>query len=65
VGLRAVAFSSCGQRLAMRGFDGAVILWDARTGEEEHRFQGFPGDACCMDSGEMIRVIDGCSMIAI
>ena len=36
-GLCEVAFSPCGQRLATRGFDGAVILWDARTGEAEHR----------------------------
>ena len=38
-GLRAVAFSPCGQRLATQGRVGAVILWDARTGEAENRMQ--------------------------
>jgi len=38
-GLCAVKFSPCGQRLATGGFDGAVILWDARAGEAEHRMQ--------------------------
>jgi len=38
-----VAFSPCGQRLATRGSNGAMILWDARTGEAEHRMQGEPG----------------------
>jgi len=47
-GLVAVAFSPCGQRLATRGFHGAVILWDARTGEEEHRMQGTARDAWCI-----------------
>jgi len=42
-GLLAVAFSPCGQRLATRGCDGTVILWDARTGEAEHRIQGEAG----------------------
>ena len=44
-GLRAVAFSPCGQRLATQGSDGAVVLWDVRTGEAERRIQGFAGDA--------------------
>jgi len=39
VGLRAVAFSPCGQRLATGDHDTAVVLWDARTGEAEHRIQ--------------------------
>ena len=39
-GLLAVEFSPCGQRLAVGGYDGAVILWDARTGEAEHGMQG-------------------------
>jgi WD40 repeat protein len=38
-GLRALAFSPCGHRLATGGLDGAVIVWDARTGEAEHRMQ--------------------------
>jgi len=46
-GLRALAFSPCGQRLATRGSDGAVILWDARTGEAEHRIEGDAGN--CTD----------------
>jgi WD40 repeat protein len=44
-GLRAVAFSPCGQRLATRDSDGAVVLWDVRTGVEEQRMQGEDGDA--------------------
>jgi len=32
-GLLAVAFSSCGQRLATGGRDRSLILWDARTGK--------------------------------
>jgi WD40 repeat protein len=35
-GLRAVAFSPCGQRLATGGDGHAVILWDAQTGNGEH-----------------------------
>jgi len=36
-GLLALAFSPCGQRFATGGEDGAVILWDAQTGDAEHR----------------------------
>ena len=36
-GLRAVAFSPCGQRFATGGEDGAVIVWDVQKGEAEHR----------------------------
>jgi len=43
--LRAVAFSPCGQRLATGDSTGAVILWDSRTGEAEHRMQGAAGDS--------------------
>jgi WD40 repeat protein len=39
LGLWAVAFSPCGQRLATGGNDHAVILWDARTGNGEHVLQ--------------------------
>ena len=39
-GVRALVFSPCGQRLASRGSDGTVILWDAQTGEAERRMQG-------------------------
>jgi len=44
-GLRAVAFSPCGQRLATRGSSGAVILWDIETGKVEERMQGKSGHA--------------------
>ena len=47
---RQVAFSPCGQRLATPGSDGAVILWDARTGEAEHRMQGVAGHSRGMTS---------------
>ena len=59
-GMFAVVFSPCGQRLATRCSDGAVILWDARTGEAEHRMQGhtgfstaiaFSADGACLASG--------------
>ena len=36
-GLRAVAFSPCGQRFATGGEDGAVIVWDIQSGEAERR----------------------------
>lgn len=39
-GVNAVAFSPCGQRLATGGQEGAVILWDARTGTAEHVMRG-------------------------
>ena len=39
-GLTALAFSSCGRRLAIGGKDGAVILWDAQTGRTEQRMEG-------------------------
>ena len=39
-GLTALAFSSCGRRLATGGKDGAVILWDAQTGRLEQRMEG-------------------------
>ena len=39
-GLRAVAFSPCGGGIATAGLDGAVIVWDARTGKEKRRMQG-------------------------
>ena len=39
-GLRAVAFSPCGQRLATGGFDHAVILWDAKTGKADQVMRG-------------------------
>ena len=47
MGLRAVAFSPCGQRLATAGdsVNGTVVLWDPRTGEADHRMQEDNGDA--------------------
>jgi len=39
--LVAMALSSCGQRIATAGGDGAVILWNTQTGEVEHRMQGY------------------------
>jgi WD40 repeat protein len=42
-GLLEVAFSPCGQRIATGGFGGAVILWDAQTGEAERRMHTGPG----------------------
>ncbi|KAJ1468225.1 WD40-repeat-containing domain protein, partial [Baffinella frigidus] len=39
-GIRTMAFSPCGQRLATAGDDCAVILWEAQTGKLEHRMQG-------------------------
>jgi len=36
-GLRAVAFSPCGQRFATGGQDGAVVVWDIQTGEAGRR----------------------------
>jgi WD40 repeat protein len=41
-GLTSVVFSLCGQRFATGCKDGAVVLWDAHTGEAERRFQGLP-----------------------
>ena len=41
-GLRALAFSPCGQLLATGGYHGAVILWNIQTGGGERRMQG-PG----------------------
>jgi len=38
--IRALSFSPCGQRLATGGADHAVILWDAQTGQAEHRMPG-------------------------
>ena len=38
-GIVDVAFSPCGQRLATGGEDGVVIVWDAQTGEVEHRMK--------------------------
>ena len=38
-GLFAVDFSPCGQRLATGGEDHTVMMWDARTGQVEHRLQ--------------------------
>ena len=59
-GLRAVAFSPCGQRLATRGSDGAVILWDARTGEAEQRMKGMAGEASAIAfSADGARVASG------
>jgi len=42
-GLRAVAFSPCGERFASGCGNGAVILWDAQTGEAEQRMAAGPG----------------------
>ena len=39
-GIRALAFSPCGQRLATGGEDTAVISWDTQTGEAAHRMTG-------------------------
>ena len=39
-GMRVVAFSPCGYRLASGGWDGAVIVWDAEKGEAVLRMQG-------------------------
>jgi WD40 repeat protein len=39
-GVVAVAFSPCGQRLATGGYEGAVILWDAQTGNGERVMVG-------------------------
>ena len=41
-GLRAVAFSPCGERFASGCGNGVVILWDAQTGEAERRMQAGP-----------------------
>ena len=38
-GVHAISFSS-GHRLASRGYDGAVIVWDAETGEAEYSASG-------------------------
>jgi len=42
VGLWALAFSPCGQRIATGDDDGVVIIWDAQTGEAEQRMQAGP-----------------------
>jgi len=67
-GMPAVAFSPCGKRLATSGFDGAAIMWDARTGEAELRMQGgqggeawaiaFTADGARVASGSAIRSTD-------
>ena len=68
-GIRAVAFSPCGERLATAGQDGAVILWDAQTGKAEHRmelsienilglhFLSFSADGARLASGDANRFI--------
>ena len=65
-GLRAVAFSPCRRRLATGGADGAVILWDARTGKAGHRMHGgfLPGfgevkSVKFLVEGEMVASVDG------
>jgi len=59
-GLSAVAFSPCGQRLATRGSNGAVILWDVRTGQAEHRMQGEAGHSTAIAfSADGARVASG------
>ena len=43
-GLRALALSPCGQKLASGDEDGVVILWDAHTGEAERRMERAVGE---------------------
>ena len=45
-GLRAVAFSPCEKRLVTGALDGAVIVWEAQTGDAEHRLQVGEGEPC-------------------
>jgi len=45
-GIRALAFSPCGQSFATGDLVGAVILWDAQTGEAGHHMApAFKGDS--------------------
>ncbi|KAJ1473844.1 WD40-repeat-containing domain protein [Baffinella frigidus] len=57
--LSEVAISPDG-RLATGGWDRAVILWDARTGEGEHRMQGDTGVVACVSfSADGTRLASG------
>ena len=59
-GLRALAFSPCGQRLATGSLDGAVILWDVQTGKAVHRMVGqFPRVSALSFSADGARLACG------
>ena len=59
-GLRALAFSPCGQRLASGDRAGAVILWDTQTGEAEQRMQTGSEPVCSLSfSGDGARLASG------
>lgn len=54
---RSVAYSPDSKMLASGGLDGAVILWDANTGEEKMRLEGHMGgvaSVCFSPDGKML-----------
>jgi len=65
-GMRVVAFSPCGHRLASGGWDGAVIVWDAEKGEALLRMQGdAKGSSSLSFSADGARLASGTSSGAI
>jgi len=58
-GLEALAISPCGQRLASGDNEGAVILWDAQTGEAERRMEADSGDLSLSFSADGVRLASG------